>query len=56
MDEKLLEIAKEYFPAVSERGSLETKNNDDEDFFEVSVWALKSALEAAYRLGIKEGM
>ena len=56
MDDKLLEIAKEYFPAVEERGSLETRDNDHEDFFEVSVWGLKAALEEAYKLGMKVGI
>ena len=56
MNEKLLEIAIEHFPAVEERGNLETKNNDHDDFFEVSVWSLKAALKEAYELGKKEGI
>ncbi len=56
MDAKLLKIAKNYFPAVEERGSLETRDNDHEDFFEVSVWSLKAALKEAYKAGMKEGM
>lgn len=56
MDAKLLKIAKKHFPAVEERGNLETRNSDSADFFEVSVWSLKSALEAAYKLGQKDGM
>lgn len=31
--------------------TLETRNSDSLDFHEVSVWAVKSALEAAYRAG-----
>lgn len=31
--------------------TLETRNSDSLDFHEVSVWAIKSALEAAYRAG-----
>lgn len=56
MDAKLLKIAMKHFPAVEDRGSLETRNNDHEDFFEVSVWSLKAALEEAYKAGLKEGM
>lgn len=56
MDAKLLKIAKKHFFAVEERGSLETRDNDHEDFFEVSVWSLKSALKEAYKAGMKEGM
>lgn len=51
MDAKLLEIAKKHFYPVEERGNLETRDNDHEDFFEVSVWSLKAALEEAYKLG-----
>lgn len=31
--------------------TLETRNSDSLDFHDVSVWAVKSALEAAYRAG-----
>lgn len=55
MNDKLLEIAKKHFYPVEERGTLETRDNDHEDFFEVSVWSLKAALEEAYKLGKKEG-
>ena len=55
MNPQLLKIAKEHFYPVSERGNLETRDNDHEDFFEVSVWSLKAALEEAYKLGLKEG-
>lgn len=52
---KLTKIAIKHFGAVEERGSLETKDNDQADFFEVSVWGLKDALIEAYKLGKKEG-
>ena len=55
MEAKLLKIAKKHFYAVEERGSLATRDNDHEDFFEVSVWGLKAALEEAYKLGYKAG-
>lgn len=53
---KLLKIAMKNFSAVEDRKSLSTKDNDHEDFFEVSVWGLKDALEEAYKAGMKEGM
>jgi hypothetical protein len=31
--------------------TLETRNSDELDFYEVSVWNLKEALEAAYIAG-----
>ena len=31
--------------------TLETRNSDELDFHEVSIWSLKEALEAAYELG-----
>lgn len=31
--------------------TLETQNSDDSDFHNISVWALKSALEAAFNAG-----
>ena len=53
MNDKLIKIAKKNFYAVEERGNLETRDNDHEDFFEVSVWGLKAALEEAYKAGVK---
>lgn len=44
-------IAKEYIYSVKERGGLDTRNNDSEDFIETSVWSLKAALIAAYNAG-----
>lgn len=52
----LFSIAKDAFPAVVSRGSLETRNNDSEDFIEVAVWEIKQALKEAYKLGLEEGM
>ena len=51
IDKKLTEIAEKHFIAVAERGDLETRHSDTEDFFEVSVWDLKAALKAAYDAG-----
>lgn len=35
--------------------TLETQHSDRLDFYDVSVWAIKSALEAAYAAGIEAG-
>ena len=49
---KLLEqIAKEHLFIET----LETQHSDRLDFHDVSVWAIKSALEAAYAAGIEAG-
>ena len=50
-DRALLEIAKNHSYAIEERGDLEKRNNDSEDFLEVSVWSLKEMLKEAYELG-----
>ena len=44
---ELEKIAKEYFLVET----LATRNMDSLDFHEVSVWAIKGALEEAYKLG-----
>lgn len=50
--EKALEkIAMEESYAIEARGGLDSRNNDDEDFKEVSVSALQRMLERAYELG-----
>ena len=43
----LLEIAINHFFVET----LETRNSDSLDFHEVSVWAIRSALEAAFAAG-----
>ena len=44
---ELEKIAKEYFLVET----LATRNMDSLDFHEISVWAIKGALEEAYKLG-----
>jgi len=51
IDRKLVQIASKHLIAVAERGDLETRHSDEEDFFEVSVWDLKATLKAAYDAG-----
>ena len=52
---QLLSIAMKHSCAVRERGDLEPRHSDSEDFLDVAVWSLKAALEDAYELGLKEG-
>lgn len=47
----LLAIAKKNNWEVEERGDLETRHSDQDDFIEVSVWGLKTMLEEAYAAG-----
>ncbi|WP_455765639.1 DUF6900 domain-containing protein [Gemmiger formicilis] len=50
----LLKIAMQTMLSVAERGDLETRNSDSEDFLDIPVWNLKRALEEAYLLGKSE--
>jgi hypothetical protein len=47
----LEQIAMESDYNLETRGGLETRNNDEEDFPEISVWGLRKMLEHAYLLG-----
>jgi len=49
--ESALEEALQHLPEIED---LETRKSDRLDFHEVSVWALKATLEAAYRAGRKD--
>ena len=53
MKKELLEIAKKYSYAIEQRGDLEDRCNDEEDFIEFSVWSIKAMLKEAYELGKK---
>ena len=44
----LLEIATKHFHTIQ---TLETQNSDRLDFHDVAVWAIRSALEAAFAAG-----
>ena len=52
---KLLEIAKRHSIVVRERGDLEGRGNDSEDFLDISVVGLAAMLEDAYLLGCEDG-
>lgn len=52
---QLVKIAQENIPELENRKDLKQHYNDNEDFFETSVWSLKDALVAAYELGKATG-
>ena len=49
---KLEKIVKERFPEIT---TLETRNRENQDFHEVTVWGLKEVLIQAYELGVRDG-
>ena len=49
--EELLEIAKKASYAIEQRGDLEYRMNDEEDFLDLSVGAIEAMLEQAFLLG-----
>lgn len=51
MKEKIEEIAEN----ILDIETLETRNRDHLDFYELSVWQIKEALEKAYRAGEEKG-
>ena len=50
-DARLLQIAERHLFLET----LETRNSDSLDFHEHAVWAIRSALEAAFEAGRREG-
>lgn len=54
VDRKLVAIAKKYLVGMQNRSDLKAHNSDSEDFLDVAVWELESALRAAYELGKSE--
>ena len=44
----LLEITLRHFPNIE---TLETRNSDGLDFHDVAIWAIRSALKAAFAAG-----
>ncbi len=53
VDKVITGIAISNIISVENRGDLETRMRDDDDFFEVAVWEIKAALTAAYEAGRK---
>ena len=54
--DQLTLIAQKHISALERRNNLESRNNDTDDFFPVSIWSLKSALIDAYNLGLQQGI
>lgn len=48
---RLEKIAMEACYAVRDRGGLDERGCDSEDFIETSVWSIQAMLEQAYELG-----
>jgi hypothetical protein len=40
---------------LSERGGIDARNNDTEDFPEIEISSIQVMLEEAYRLGLEDG-
>lgn len=51
--EKLVKIVNQNVVTMEKREDLERHYSDEEDFFDIAVWELKTVLEAAYELGRK---
>ena len=51
--EKLVKIVNQNVVTMEKRTDLERHYSDEEDFFDIAVWELKTVLEAAYELGKK---
>jgi len=52
---KLEEIAMTTSYILAERGGIDVRNNDREDFPEIEITAIQAMLEDAYRLGLEDG-
>ncbi|WP_415274882.1 DUF6900 domain-containing protein [Clostridium perfringens] len=51
MKQELFEIAKRNIYGLEERGDLEQRFIDSEDFLDVAVWSIRKLLKEAYELG-----
>lgn len=51
--EKLVKIVNQNVVTMEKREDLERHYSDEDDFFDIAVWELKTVLEAAYELGRK---
>ena len=51
--EKLVKIVNKNVVTMENRADLERHYSDEEDFFDIAVWELKTVLTAAYELGRK---
>ena len=53
--QRLEEMAKETSYEIQERGGLEVKNWDREDFPEISICSIARMIERAYKMGLEDG-
>ena len=53
---QLEKIAMDSDFTLKERGGIDGRNNDTEDFQEISIWGIQRMLEEAYKLGIRDGV
>ena len=53
--QRLEEMAKESSYEIQERGGLDWRNWDREDFPEISIMSITRMLERAYKMGLKDG-
>ena len=54
-EKKLEQIAMAYSIEIQERGGLDERRNDREDFPEISIWSIQQILEEAYKAGLEDG-
>ena len=54
-ERKLEDIAMAYSIEIQERGGLDERHNDREDFPEISIWSIQQILEEAYKAGLEDG-
>ena len=52
---RLEEMAKESSYEIQERGGLDTRNWDREDFPEISITSITRMIERAYKMGMEDG-
>ena len=52
--QRLEEMAKESSYEIQERGGLEVKNWDREDFPEISICSIVRMIERAYKMGLED--
>ena len=55
VEKKLTDIAKREFYGLEKRDNLRAHYSDDEDFIEVAVWCILSAMHKAYLAGKEDG-
>ena len=53
--QRLEEMAKETSYEIQERGGLEVKKWDREDFPEISICSITRMIERAYKMGLEDG-